>query len=123
MCVCGLGGGGEGVDSTCAYSEVFKITSSCYILTISFVGEVYKRFIERLSQIFQDRLAVLGYIPGSFNVWEAKELLGKCYNNVTYQILPPLTHLLRKPKFSHILSFEVEDNLQSWARLFKASLA
>ena len=24
----------------------------------------------------KDRLAVLGYIPGSFNVWEAKEMLG-----------------------------------------------
>lgn len=40
------------------------------------VGDVYNKFINRLTQVLKDRLAVLGYIPGSFNVWEAKEMIG-----------------------------------------------
>ena len=51
------------------------------MLSIPVLDEVYKKFIERLSHIFRDRIAVLSYIPGSFNVWEAKEMLGKNYDN------------------------------------------
>lgn len=39
------------------------------------VAEVYTRFINRLSEPFRQRLAVLGYIPGSFDAEEARSML------------------------------------------------
>ncbi|KAL5010081.1 hypothetical protein ScPMuIL_012386 [Solemya velum] len=36
---------------------------------------VYQRFIERLTEVFRERLASLGYIPGTFNAQQAAELL------------------------------------------------
>ena len=52
------------------------MNNSNYIFFFN-LADVYKKFIERLSKVFQDRIAILGYIPGSFNVWEAQQMLGK----------------------------------------------
>lgn len=37
---------------------------------------VYRRFIFRLSDIYQSQFATLGFIPGSFDAHEAKQILG-----------------------------------------------
>ncbi|KAL3882209.1 hypothetical protein ACJMK2_028577 [Sinanodonta woodiana] len=41
------------------------------------IADVYKDFILRLSEVFQQRLACLGYIPGSFTASQVKEMLGQ----------------------------------------------
>lgn len=39
------------------------------------VGDVYKKFINRLTEKHQQRLAILGYIPGTFDAEEARAML------------------------------------------------
>lgn len=46
------------------------------LLILIYTGDVYKKFIHRLSETFRQRLAILGYIPGSFDAEEARSMLG-----------------------------------------------
>lgn len=45
-------------------------------LGIIFSADVYRKFIERLSDVYKRRLAVLEYIPGSFTAKQAQQMLG-----------------------------------------------
>ena len=42
-----------------------------------FIGDVYKKFIKRLTEKYRQHLAILGYIPGTFDAEEARAMLGK----------------------------------------------
>ena len=46
------------------------------VIFIYILADVYSKFLQRLPDVLQRRLAVLNYIPGSFNAIEAKEILG-----------------------------------------------
>ncbi|XP_041351352.1 uncharacterized protein LOC121370282 [Gigantopelta aegis] len=79
----------EGISFTPA--EMVDILSQCRLRALSSesyaseeqVGSVYRKFIERLTSEFQQRLAVLGYIPGSFTDVEASQLLAHHTTNET----------------------------------------
>ncbi|KAK3577450.1 hypothetical protein CHS0354_032301 [Potamilus streckersoni] len=65
--------------------DVLASLSECRLKAFNFAGHrkkfdpdddnVYKRFILRLTEMFQQRLAVLGYIPGSFTAGQAAKVL------------------------------------------------
>ncbi|XP_045170436.2 uncharacterized protein LOC123532899 isoform X4 [Mercenaria mercenaria] len=40
------------------------------------IADIYKKFLDRLDLAFQHRLKVLEYIPGTFNHYQAKQILG-----------------------------------------------
>ena len=42
-----------------------------------FLGDVYKKFIKRLPEKYRQHLAILGYIPGTFDAEEARSMLGE----------------------------------------------
>ncbi|XP_041354151.1 uncharacterized protein LOC121371984 [Gigantopelta aegis] len=80
-------------------AEMVDILSQCRLRALSSesylpeeqVGAVYKNFIEQLTKEFQQRLAVLGYIPGSFTDVEASQLLAHPTTSDTrQQTLRPL---------------------------------
>ncbi|XP_046571682.1 uncharacterized protein LOC124279847 [Haliotis rubra] len=63
----------------CSYSEEEQI------------GPVYRNFIRRLSEVFRQRLAVLGYIPGSFTTGHAQRMLDETsLQSVKDRTLSPL---------------------------------
>ncbi|XP_041351360.1 uncharacterized protein LOC121370288 [Gigantopelta aegis] len=90
----------EGISFTPA--EMVDILSQCRLRALSSesyaseeqVGSVYRKFIEQLTREFQQRLAVLGYIPGSFTDVEASQLLG--YNTSSETRQQTLSPLLRR---------------------------
>ncbi|XP_046551296.1 kinesin light chain 4-like [Haliotis rubra] len=55
------------------------------------IGPVYRNFIRRLSEVFRQRLAVLGYIPGSFTTGHAQRMLDETsLQSVKDRTLSPL---------------------------------
>ncbi|XP_067675013.1 uncharacterized protein [Haliotis asinina] len=55
------------------------------------IGPVYRNFISRLSEVFRQRLAVLGYIPGSFTTGHAQRMLDETsLQSVKDRTLSPL---------------------------------
>lgn len=65
---------------------------------------IYLSYLKRLTEEAQRRLAVLGYIPGTFNVHQASEMLDDVSDEVTMETtLKPMTR-------SYVTKFDQEKN-------------
>ncbi|XP_046353904.2 uncharacterized protein LOC124133528 [Haliotis rufescens] len=64
------------------------------------IGPVYRNFIRRLSEVFRQRLAVLGYIPGSFTTGHAQRMLDETSPQSTKDMT--LSPLMRR----HMVQFD-----------------
>jgi hypothetical protein len=42
-----------------------------------FVGDVYRKFLDRLDEVYKNHLTVLEFIPGTFSAEQAQHILGK----------------------------------------------
>ena len=54
-----------------------KSLTRSIIIKTTFTGDIYKKFINQLTEKYRQRLAILGYIPGTFNAEEARAMLGE----------------------------------------------
>ncbi|XP_045170435.2 uncharacterized protein LOC123532899 isoform X3 [Mercenaria mercenaria] len=70
------------------------------------IADIYKKFLDRLDLAFQHRLKVLEYIPGTFNHYQAKQILADRLANT--KTLMPLhkRHMLNFDHYSRRFSIQ-----------------